>query len=422
MLDVGTGPGEIAILLASRAGGIKVLAIDLGEHMLSMARDNVVKAGLGDRVEIARADAKETGQSSGAFDMVISNSLVHHIPEPREFLAEVKRVLKPGGGLFIKDLHRPATEGELGAAGGDVRRRMQPLPAPHLRGLAARGAHGRGGRRLVRRGRPDGGRGAAHLGSTLEHRAARAARDSRRTIREEEISMGLEFRIVKRDAIPAITSVEHDGVRHTLGELRDFRWSEALRAFMPDPAAFSVSWVALAHGETLAPHVHPIQSMMVVYAGSGRMLGDLNRAIAQGDVIVVPPGRLHGFTGGPEGLFALSIQFGEGLYTAPESPRVVFTAQQNSLEALLATNAKRALGFVDRPIFELLGDGTLENGRCFDACSSALELWRHGTRDLMLLRQVNSGDARYEAAFRPAAAAVVADRERPLERPGATQP
>jgi ubiquinone/menaquinone biosynthesis C-methylase UbiE len=113
VLDVGTGPGEIAILLASRARGIKVLAIDLGEHMLSMARDNVARAGLGERVEIARADAKETGQSSGAFDMVISNSLVHHIPEPREFLAEVKRVLKPGGGLFIKDLHRPATEGEL---------------------------------------------------------------------------------------------------------------------------------------------------------------------------------------------------------------------------------------------------------------------------------------------------------------------
>ena len=229
--------------------------------------------------------------------------------------------------------------------------------------------------------------------------------------------MELEFRVVKRDAIPAITSVEHDGVRHTLGELRDFRWSDQLRAFMPDPAAFSVSWVALKHGETLAPHVHPIQSMMVVYAGSGQMLGDLNRAVAHGDVIVVPPGRLHGFTGGPEGLFALSIQFGEGLYTAPESPRVVFTEQQNSLEALLATNAKRALEFVDRRIFELLGDGTLADAASFDACAAALGIWRHGIRDLMLLRQVSVGDSRYEAAFRPGAEAVLADREGPLERP-----
>ncbi len=113
VLDVGTGPGDIAILLASRARNVKVLAIDLGEHMLSMARDNVRKAGLADRVEIARADAKETGQAAGAFDMVISNSLVHHIPEPKQFLAEVKRVLRPGGGLFIKDLHRPASEEEL---------------------------------------------------------------------------------------------------------------------------------------------------------------------------------------------------------------------------------------------------------------------------------------------------------------------
>jgi quercetin dioxygenase-like cupin family protein len=227
--------------------------------------------------------------------------------------------------------------------------------------------------------------------------------------------MDAQFRIVKRAAIPAITSVEHDGTHHALGELRDFRWSDELRAFMPDPSEFSVSWVALRHGETLAPHVHPIQSMMVVYKGSGQMLGDLVRSIAEGDVVVVPPGRLHGFTGGPEGLFALSIQFGEGLYTAPESPRVVFSDQESSLEALLRANAKRALGFVARPIFELLRDGTLEHAACFDAFASGIGIWRHGIRDLMLLRQVSSGNPRYEAAFRLAAGAPGAEGERPRE-------
>ncbi len=223
--------------------------------------------------------------------------------------------------------------------------------------------------------------------------------------------MELEFGIVKRNAIPAITSVEHDGVRHTLGELRDFRWSEELRAFMPDASEFSVSWVALKHGETLAPHVHPIQSMMIVYSGSGEMLGDLRRTISEGDVIVVPPGRQHGFTGGPAGLYALSIQFGEGLYTAPESPRVVFSDQEHSLDALLAYNAKRAAAFAGRPIFELIGDGTLEHGPCFDACVSALRIWRHGIRSLLRVCEANSGDPRYEAEFRRSAEAPMRDRE-----------
>jgi quercetin dioxygenase-like cupin family protein len=144
--------------------------------------------------------------------------------------------------------------------------------------------------------------------------------------------MNDEMQVVKRETIPPITSVEHDGQVHVLGELRDFRWSERLREFMPDPEQLSVSWVVLQCGETLEAHVHPIQSMMVVYQGSGEMLGDLERAISQGDVIVVPAGQRHGFTGGASGLYALSIQFGASLYTTPERPRVVF-ADDGSTES-----------------------------------------------------------------------------------------
>ena len=115
VLDVGTGPGDIAVLFASRAPALRFLAIDLGEHMLGMARRNVVSAKLAERVEIARLDAKATGYPAGTFDMVISNSLVHHIPEPEELFRELRRVARPGAGLFIKDLHRPASASELRA-------------------------------------------------------------------------------------------------------------------------------------------------------------------------------------------------------------------------------------------------------------------------------------------------------------------
>jgi ubiquinone/menaquinone biosynthesis C-methylase UbiE len=112
-LDIGTGPGDIAVLLAKRAPGLDVLAIDLGEHMLAMARANVQQAGLGQRVVVERADAKATGRPAKSFDLIISNSLVHHIPEPAAMFRELRRIARPGAGLFIKDLHRPETEAEL---------------------------------------------------------------------------------------------------------------------------------------------------------------------------------------------------------------------------------------------------------------------------------------------------------------------
>jgi len=113
VLDIGTGPADIAILLARRAPGLKIVAIDLGQHMLAMARENVRRAGLGERVEILEADAKATGLPALSFDMVVSNSLVHHIPEPAALFREVARVAAPRAALFIKDLHRPETEAEL---------------------------------------------------------------------------------------------------------------------------------------------------------------------------------------------------------------------------------------------------------------------------------------------------------------------
>jgi len=52
-------------------------------------------------------DAKSLPYADAAFDAVISNSIIHHIPEPRSAFREMVRVLRPGGALFIRDLLRP---------------------------------------------------------------------------------------------------------------------------------------------------------------------------------------------------------------------------------------------------------------------------------------------------------------------------
>jgi ubiquinone/menaquinone biosynthesis C-methylase UbiE len=113
VLDVGTGTALIPIELCTRAPGASLDAIDLAAHMLEIARSNVTRAGLEGRVHLALQDAKKTGWPAGSFDAVVSNSIVHHIPEPRDVLAEMWRLTRAGGVLFVRDLARPESDARV---------------------------------------------------------------------------------------------------------------------------------------------------------------------------------------------------------------------------------------------------------------------------------------------------------------------
>lgn len=113
VIDFGTGTARIPIALCEHAEGFTVVAIDLAEHMLARARTNVEHAGLAHRIRLERVDAKGTRFEDGAFRAVLSNSIVHHIPEPARALVEMWRVTAPGGVLFVRDLHRPESLGEV---------------------------------------------------------------------------------------------------------------------------------------------------------------------------------------------------------------------------------------------------------------------------------------------------------------------
>jgi ubiquinone/menaquinone biosynthesis C-methylase UbiE len=124
VLDVGAGPARIAIALCRSDPAARVRAADLAEAMLERARRNVADAGLSGRVDCVRADAKALPWPGGRFEAVISNTIVHHIPDPSPALAEMGRMVAPGGTLFVRDLARPATDSEVEAlvaqyAGGE---------------------------------------------------------------------------------------------------------------------------------------------------------------------------------------------------------------------------------------------------------------------------------------------------------------
>jgi ubiquinone/menaquinone biosynthesis C-methylase UbiE len=113
VLDIGTGTAQIPIELCCRTPDVRVRGIDLAVAMLDQARMNIEVEGMIEQISLAQVDAKDLPYDDGAFDIVMSNSIVHHIPQPKSVLAEALRVTRAGGLIFIRDLMRPANEGEL---------------------------------------------------------------------------------------------------------------------------------------------------------------------------------------------------------------------------------------------------------------------------------------------------------------------
>jgi ubiquinone/menaquinone biosynthesis C-methylase UbiE len=129
MLDIGTGPGHIPLLVVERLPDANVVGTDLSGHMLALAERRRAASPHAARLRFERGDAKGLPYPDGSFDAVMSNTILHHIPDPRQFLAEARRVLRPGGVLLIRDLFRPLTPARadelvaLHAAGADETQR-----------------------------------------------------------------------------------------------------------------------------------------------------------------------------------------------------------------------------------------------------------------------------------------------------------
>lgn len=107
VLDLGTGTALIPVELCRQDHECRVMAVDLAVSMLELARYNVEAAGMIERITLAQVDAKKMGYDRGAFDLVMSNSIIHHIPDPVICLQEMVRVTAEDGLLFIRDLMRP---------------------------------------------------------------------------------------------------------------------------------------------------------------------------------------------------------------------------------------------------------------------------------------------------------------------------
>jgi ubiquinone/menaquinone biosynthesis C-methylase UbiE len=98
VLDIGCGTGLLLARLLERQPLAQYSGIDLSVGMLTEARRR-----LSPQVRLVGGDAETIPFSAGAFDVVVSSSSFHYWPSPRSGLAEVHRVLRPGGVLVITD-------------------------------------------------------------------------------------------------------------------------------------------------------------------------------------------------------------------------------------------------------------------------------------------------------------------------------
>ena len=114
VIDLGCGPASIAMELCRKLPSIDLLAIDGEVEMLEIAKREIDIAGLLDRISLDHADVCEMDHyEQGMTDTVISNSLLHHLDEPRIGLQTAIRLLPTGGRLFVRDLVRPGSQEEV---------------------------------------------------------------------------------------------------------------------------------------------------------------------------------------------------------------------------------------------------------------------------------------------------------------------
>jgi ubiquinone/menaquinone biosynthesis C-methylase UbiE len=113
VLDLGTGTAQIPLELCRQHAGCRVKGVDLSTHMLDLARINIEQAGFTQRISVEQVDAKGLPFDDGSFHTVMSNSIIHHIPDPSVVLSEAVRVTLAGGLVFFRDLMRPQSDGEV---------------------------------------------------------------------------------------------------------------------------------------------------------------------------------------------------------------------------------------------------------------------------------------------------------------------
>jgi SAM-dependent methyltransferase len=112
LLDLGCGPADIPLALARRHPGLHIDAVDGSRAMLDLAQRKLETAepDIQRRIDLLREYLPSPGLPEGAYALIVSNSLLHHLADPMVLWQTVNRCAQAGTRLAIMDLARPASE------------------------------------------------------------------------------------------------------------------------------------------------------------------------------------------------------------------------------------------------------------------------------------------------------------------------
>ena len=110
LVDLGCGPADILIALADALDEWELTGVDAGENMLKRAKEKVSAAGLEKRIQLVHTHLPSDELPEMAFDAVISNSLLHHLPDPMDLWRSIRHLAAPNAMVMVMDLVRPDDE------------------------------------------------------------------------------------------------------------------------------------------------------------------------------------------------------------------------------------------------------------------------------------------------------------------------
>jgi ubiquinone/menaquinone biosynthesis C-methylase UbiE len=108
ILELGPGPGYIAIEMAKLLPKAEIVGLDVSHTMVEIATRNAEEAEVADRVSFRLGNAAQISFPAESFDFVVSSGSLHEWKKPIRIFNEVYRVLKDGGEVLIGDLRRDA--------------------------------------------------------------------------------------------------------------------------------------------------------------------------------------------------------------------------------------------------------------------------------------------------------------------------
>lgn len=114
VLDLGCGPGDIPICFAQAFPSCRITGVDASEPMIGLAGMAVKQASLADRITF-RCERFQGVSLVEPADAAVSNSLLHHVPNPLQFWYRLRQLVKPGSPVLVMDLLRPDSPEEAQA-------------------------------------------------------------------------------------------------------------------------------------------------------------------------------------------------------------------------------------------------------------------------------------------------------------------